>query len=402
MGSIFPTYPKGIMTPVKGVGSWLWDDQGKKYLDLTSGIGVNQLGHAPEAVKNQVIEQLEKLWHTSNLFTIPSQEKLAEELTKLSGLDYAFFSNSGAEANEAAIKIARRYQQKLKKTKRYQVITFQQSFHGRTLATLTATGQAKVKDGFSPLPEGFITVPYGEIEPLKAAINENTAAIMLEVIQGEGGVVPADANWLKSVEKLAKERDILLIIDEIQTGMGRTGKWFGFQQYQLEPDIITIAKGLANGFPIGAMLATEKTKEAFNLGSHGSTFGGNFIVTTAALATIQTISDQGILSHVTEMGPYLFEKIEKKFAKYEEFVEIRGKGLMVGIEWRNKVSDLVTIARDEGLLVLTAGENVVRLLPSLNISKEEIDIGLEKLERSVVKWRDLHEGLFNTRDRGLV
>ncbi len=388
MSALFPTYPEGLIRPQKGKGSWLWDEQGKRYLDFTSGIGVCQLGHVPEEVKQKVIEQLEQLWHTSNLFHIEPQEQLANELTEISGLHYTFFANSGAEANEAAIKLARRYQQKVKKTKKYQIITFEQSFHGRTLATLTATGQEKVKEGFDPLPTGFISVPYGELDALKEALTEETAAIMLEVIQGEGGVLPADATWLVEIEKLAKENDVLLIIDEVQTGIGRTGEWFGFQHYPIQPDVITIAKGLGSGFPIGAMLGHEKTKEAFSLGSHGSTFGGNFTVTTAGLATIQTMKEKKILEHVQLMGTYLKEQLEKKLSHYPAFIEIRGKGLMLGIEWNKPVVDIIPMAKEQGLLVLQAGPNVVRLLPPLNITIEELNQGIEKIESTIKQWLD--------------
>lgn len=386
MSAIFSTYQQPILKPERGKGSWLWDELGNSYLDFTSGLGVCQLGHTPEEVKKQVTKQMDKLWHTSNLFEIEPQLMLAEELVNLSGLHAVFFANSGAEANEAAIKLARRYQQKVKNRDRYQVITFLQSFHGRTLATLTATGQDKVKDGFAPLPEGFVSVPYGDIEALKSVINEHTAAIMLEVVQGEGGIYLAEEAWLKDVEKLAKTNDILLIIDEVQTGIGRTGRWFGFQHYPIEPDIITLAKGLGSGFPIGAMIGNEKTKEAFSLGSHGSTFGGNFISTTAGLATIEEIKKNNILENVRQIEIYLFDLLKEKLIDFPEVVEIRGKGLMVGIEWDQPIAELIKIAKEHGLLVLSAGPNVLRLLPPLNISMEEIDLGVERLFISIKKW----------------
>lgn len=388
MTSLFPNYAKGVICPSSGKGSWLFDETGAKYLDFTSGIGVCQLGHVHDIVKNDIIKQLNLLWHTSNLFTITPQLELADKLTEISGLDLAFFANSGAEANEAAIKLARRYQQKVKNNDRFQIITFGQSFHGRTLATLTATGQAKVKDGFLPLPEGFITVPYGDIEALKAAINGDTAAIMLEVIQGEGGVNPVDEDWLMEVDKLAIENDLLLIIDEVQTGMGRTGKWFGFQNYPIKPDVITIAKGLGSGIPIGAMLAKEKTREAFSQGSHGSTFGGNYIATTAALSTIKVIENENILEHVIELESYLFLKLRDELAKYPDFIEVRGKGLMVGIEWTEPVADLVAICKESGLLVLVAGPKIIRLLPPLNITRDELNQGIDILFKSIETWQN--------------
>lgn len=387
MNALFPNYPKGMIRPAKGQGSWLFDESGNKYLDLTSGIGVCQLGHVHETIKNDLIEQLNLLWHTSNLFTISPQEKLADKLTEISGLDLAFFANSGAEANEAAIKLARRYQQKVRNNNRFQIITFNQSFHGRTLATLTATGQAKVKEGFAPLPEGFITVPYGDIIALKEAVTDRTAAIMLEVIQGEGGINPADTDWLVEVEKLTIKNALLLIIDEVQTGMGRTGKWFGFQHYPIKPDVITLAKGLGSGIPIGAMLANKKTKEAFTLGSHGTTFGGNYIASTAALSTIKVIETEKILSNVSEMETYFFAKLKQILAKYPDFKEVRGKGLMIGIEWKKPVAELVELCIKNGLLVLVAGPNVLRLLPPLNITRDELDYGMEKLQQCLDTWQ---------------
>jgi len=386
MGSIFPTYPAPLINPVKGKGSFLWDKEGNKYLDFTSGIGVCQLGHVPQKVKEEIEKQLNKVWHTSNLFTIEPQNLLAEKLAEISGLDYVFFANSGAEANEAAIKLARRYQQKVKKNNRYRIITFNQSFHGRTLATLTATGQEKVKEGYQPLPQGFLNIPYGDLESLKNAVTAETAAIMLEVVQGEGGIHAAEIEWLTAVEQIVKEQDLLLIIDEVQTGIGRTGEWFGFQNYPIKPDVITLAKGLANGIPIGAMLGSQKTVEAFSLGSHGSTFGGNFIATTAGLATLQTIEEEAILEKVKYHGEYMKESLMNYLQKYPELIEIRGKGLMIGIEWSKPVSDLVNIAKNNGLLVLTAGANVLRLLPPLNVSKDEIDYGLELLVKSIYQW----------------
>lgn len=386
MSAIFSTYPQPILKPVRAKGSWLWDENNNGYLDFTSGIGVCQLGHGPDEVKTQIINQLDRVWHTSNLFEIEPQMRLAEELVNISGLQTVFFANSGAEANEAAIKLARRYHQKVKNRDRYQVITFIQSFHGRTLATLTATGQDKVKEGFTPLPDGFISVPYGDIEALKGAINEHTAAIMLEIIQGEGGINLASDAWLKEVERLAKADDILLIIDEVQTGIGRTGKWFGFQHHSVEPDIITLAKGLGSGFPIGAMIGSEKTKEAFTLGSHGSTFGGNFLSTTAGLATIETIKKEYVLENVLQREIQLFDLLREKLAVYPEMVGVRGKGLMVGVEWSLPVAELIRIAKNQGLLVLSAGPNVLRLLPPLNISKEEVDLGITRLLISVKEW----------------
>ncbi|MCG0314918.1 MAG: acetylornithine transaminase, partial [Calditerricola sp.] len=291
--TLFDTYARWPVRAVRGEKHWLWDESGRRYLDFTSGIGVTNLGHVPEAVKQAVAAQLEALWHCSNFFHIPLQERLAEKLCTLSGLDRAFFCNSGAEANEAAIKLARRYFQVVKGEKRYEVVTFHRSFHGRTLATLTATGQEKVKTGFAPLPEGFRSVPYGDLAALEAAVTDNTAAVMLELVLGEGGVVPAEPAFVRGVAELCRRRDLLVIVDEVQTGLGRTGTLFAFQQYGVVPDVVTLAKGLGSGLPVGAMLAKAFLADAFGPGSHGTTFGGNPVAMAAALATLEELERGG-------------------------------------------------------------------------------------------------------------
>lgn len=294
--SLFPTYARYPVALVKGKGSWLWDDQGKKYLDFMCGLAVTNLGHAPDVVAERLKQQIDELWHVSNLFHIPGQEQAAALLTANSCADAVFFCNSGAEANEAAIKLARRYHQKVKGTGRYEVITFTQSFHGRTLATLTATGQDKVKEGFTPLPAGFKSVPLHDVDALKNAIGDHTAAIMLEMIQAEGGVYPVQPEFVQHIVKLCKEHGLLLIIDEIQTGMGRTGKLFAFEHYGIEPDIFTVAKGIGSGFSVGAMLGKGYLKEAFTAGSHGSTFGGTPLAMAAVNATVETIVSENLLN----------------------------------------------------------------------------------------------------------
>ncbi|MNW43500.1 Acetylornithine aminotransferase [compost metagenome] len=377
--ALFPSYSRYPLNLVKGHGSWLWDDQGNRYLDFMSGLAVTNLGHAPEKVKEKVKAQLDELWHVSNLFQIPQQEKAAKLLTEVSCADVVFFCNSGAEANEAAIKLARRYYQKVKGEDRYEVITFTQSFHGRTLATLTATGQDKVKDGFLPLPAGFITVPMHDLEALKAAIGSNTAAIMLEMIQAEGGVYPADPSFVKEVAALCKEQGILLIIDEVQTGMGRTGTWYAHEQYGIEPDIFTSAKGIASGLPAGAMLAKEYLREAFTPGTHASTFGGNPVVTASIISTLETMKEENIPERAAKMGRYLIDRLNEAF-KDEPFVKaIRGMGLIIGIECDGPVAELVTAGQKNKLLFVTAGPNVIRLLPNLKVSREEIDQAVDTL-----------------------
>ncbi|CAM4274024.1 acetylornithine transaminase [Paenibacillus tarimensis] len=371
--SLFPTYARNPVALVKGQGSWLWDEEGNKYLDFMSGLAVTNLGHAPQEIKEALVQQLDELWHVSNLFRIPGQEEAAALLTANSHADAVFFCNSGAEANEAAIKLARRYQQQVLGSGRYEIITFQQSFHGRTLATLTATGQDKVKEGFQPLPDGFKHVPLHDLEALRGAISSQTAAVMLEMIQAEGGVNLVDPAFLKEVAALCEEHGLLLILDEIQTGMGRTGKLFAFEHYGIEPDIFTLAKGLGSGFPVGAMLAKGKLAPAFGPGSHGSTFGGTPLACAAVKATVKAIVDARLPERAAEMGEYLRQKLEDQLSGSSFVKEIRGRGLILGIECKAAVSELVTEAREQGLLVVTAGPNVIRLLPNLLVTQEEID-----------------------------
>lgn len=371
--SLFPTYARYPLTLVKGEGSWLWDDAGNRYLDFMSGIAVTNLGHAPERIKEALVQQLDQLWHVSNLFHIPNQAEAAKLLTDNSCGDAVFFCNSGAEANEAAIKLARRYQQLVQNNGRYEIITFEQSFHGRTLATLTATGQAKVKEGFAPLPEGFTYIPLNDFSALEAAVSDKTAAIMLEMVQAEGGIYPVNGDYIKQVAELCEREGILLIVDEIQTGMGRTGKLFAYEHFGIEPDIFTLAKGLGSGFPVGAMVAKEKLREGFSAGSHGSTFGGTPIATAVVKATLETIVGDKLSARAAEQGEYLMTQLREKLAGSEFVQEVRGLGLLVGIQCAGPVSDIVTQAQKRGLLVITAGPNVVRLLPNLLVTKDEID-----------------------------
>ncbi|GGA43550.1 acetylornithine transaminase [Paenibacillus physcomitrellae] len=377
--ALFPNYSRYPLALVKGHGSWLWDDKGNRYLDFMSGIAVTNLGHAPEKVKEKLKNQLDQLWHVSNLYQLPLQEQAAQLLTKHSGLDAAFFCNSGAEANEAAIKLARRYFQKVKGEERYEIITFNQSFHGRTLATLTATGQDKVKEGFLPLPEGFKTVPLHDEEALKAAIGPNTAAIMLEMVQAEGGIYAVTPEFVQTITGLCQEHGLLLIIDEVQTGMGRTGRWFAHQHYGIQPDIITVAKGIASGFPAGAMLGKAYLREAFSAGSHGSTFGGTPLATSAIVATLEVMEEDRLPDRAAEMGVYLKEQLEQKLSGLSFVKEVRGLGLLVGIECAGPVGDLVLAGQANKLLFITAGPNVIRLLPNLYVTHEEVDQAVETL-----------------------
>lgn len=367
-------YARWPISLVKGQGNQVWDDEGNQYLDFTSGIAVTSLGHVPPKVTAKLHEQLDTLWHCSNLMHIPQQDVLAEKLSRLSGLDRAFFCNSGAEANEALIKIARRYAQKVKGTDKYEVITFEQSFHGRTLATLTATGQAKVKDGFLPLPEGFVTVPYNDLAAVQGAITDKTCAIMLELVQGEGGVHPADVEWVQSLRELCDQHGLLLLVDEIQTGIGRTGTWFAFQQYGVKPDAISLAKGLGSGFPIGAMVATAEVAEAFSPGTHGTTFGGNPLATTAGIVTLETMEEEQILEKVAAIHNTLMEALKKLQAAHPEKISgIRGKGLLLGVELTTPANDVIHAAREKGVILLSAGPQVLRLLPSFVTTQAEVE-----------------------------
>jgi acetylornithine aminotransferase len=381
--AVMPTYARFPLTLVKGKGSWVWDDTGNQYLDFTSGIATCNLGHVPDKVKEALEAQLNTLWHCSNLFTIPIQEQLAQLLVENSCADQAFFCNSGAEANEGAIKMARRYAQAIKKNDKFEVVTFKQSFHGRTLATLSATGQEKIQQGFAPLMPGFRYLPYNDKAALEQLVQPNTCAVMLELVQGEGGVVPANPEWLNKLVQLCKKHDLLLIIDEIQTGIGRTGTLFCYEQYNIEPDIITLAKGLGSGFPVGAILAKQEVAQAFGPGSHGSTFGGNPLAVTAGHATLSYMLEQNIPAQCQASANYLKEKLQELKAQFPIIKEIRGKGLLLGLLVGEKAADIVTSAREnEQLLVLLAGPEVVRILPPLNATKEELNKGLEALKLS--------------------
>lgn len=376
---LFPTFARYPIHLVKGEGSRLWDDKGKEYIDLMSGIAVTNLGHVPTKVKERVIAQLEELWHCSNLFHVPHQEKLAQILTENSCMDAAFFCSTGAEANEAAIKIARRYAQEVMKTERYEIITFYQSFHGRTLATLTATGQEKVQTGFKPLMPGFVYAKYNDLESVSALINDRTCAIMLEMVQGEGGVLPADPAFIEGVSKLCEEHGLLLIVDEIQTGLGRTGKLFAYEHYNVEPDVITLAKGLGSGMPVGAMLGKAKLIPAFTAGSHGSTFSGLPTIMAAGIATMEIILEENLPARAAELGEYATELLNKKLADIPLVANIRSKGLLIGIELTESAADLVNAIHEAGVLVITAGPNVIRLAPALTISKDELTEGIDTL-----------------------
>ncbi|OIK14688.1 aspartate aminotransferase family protein [Bacillus sp. MUM 116] len=379
---LMATYNRFPITLVKGKGSYVWDDNGTQFLDFTSGIATCNLGHVPDAVKEKLEEQVQNLWHCSNLYHIPNQQELAALLTANSCGDQVFFCNSGAEANEAAIKLARRYAQKVKEKDDYEIVTFQQSFHGRTLATLSATGQEKIQQGFLPLVQGFRYLAYNDNEAIEQIAEIKPAAVLLELVQGEGGVIPADKEWVKKLAQICEANDILLMVDEIQTGIGRTGTLFAYEQYEIEPDVISVAKGLGSGFPIGAIIAKEKAAKAFDPGSHGSTFGGNPLVTAAGVSTITQIVNSTLLSHVGEISTYLDEKLQTLKEKYSFITDVRGKGLLKGIVVEVNAAEIVQKAIGEQLLILTAGPNVVRVLPPLTATVEEINEFITKLEKA--------------------
>ncbi|SHM70230.1 acetylornithine transaminase [Gracilibacillus kekensis] len=379
---VMHTYGRFPITLVEGKGSYVWDDEGEKYLDYSSGIATCNLGHVPEVVEKAVQEQLSKLWHCSNLYHIPTQERLAEALTKNSCGDQVFFCNSGAEANEAAIKIAKKYGHDVLGQEAPTIITFNNSFHGRTMATLSATGQKKIQDGFAPLTPGFDYLPFNDYQALEKLKEKKPVAVLLELVQGEGGVIPADLTWVKQLEAICKEHDILLMIDEIQTGIGRTGKLFAYQHYGIEPDVISIAKGLGSGFPIGAIIAKEYVANVFSPGTHGSTFGGNPIVTTAGLATINHLTQTNVLEEANEIAEYLWAKLEQLVSDKQEIKSVRGKGLLIGLETEGKAIDYVNKAREEHqLLIIVAGPQIVRILPPLTTTKEEVDEFIGKINK---------------------
>ncbi len=371
MSYLFPNYQRKELELIKGAQNTLTDRSGKKYLDFTSGIGVMNLGYNDPELNQVLQNQASLLWHTPNLYENQLQEQTAEQLAN--NKEYvSYFCNSGAEANEAAIKLAR------KATGRSKIITFTNSFHGRTYGAMSATGQANIHAGFEPLVPDFVYLPFNELEPLKAEINQQTAAVMFELIQGEGGVVPAKASWVQSVQALCHEFGALLIIDEIQTGIGRTGTLYAYEQYQIEPDIFTLAKGLGNGIPVGAMLGKTILAEFFGPGSHGSTFGGNKLAMSVASHVVTRINQPDFLQSVQTKGAQLYSGLTKIAEKNQQIIAVRGKGLMFGIELvnQNTLKQVLDQLESEGLLALKAGQTVLRLLPPLTITKEEIDQGL--------------------------
>ena len=371
----------------RGQGIWLWDEHDNAYLDAFAGIAVCGLGHAHPQVSEAICEQAKTLVHTSNIYQINHQTQLAHQLTELTGMKQAFFANSGAEANEAAIKIARLYGHH-KGMVNPTIIVMENAFHGRTMATLSASGTRKVQAGFEPLVPGFVRAPYDDIEALKTVADnsDDVVAIMLEPIQGEGGIhIPHD-EYLAQVHQLCQQNDWLMILDEVQTGMGRTGKLFAFQHSEIQPDVVTAAKALANGVPIGACLMGGKAIDILQPGRHGSTFGGNPLACRAALAVLEVIEQQQLIKNAVEMGAYLVKSLQERFAELAQVVDIRGKGLMIGIELEQPCAHLVNVALKNRLLINVTADKVIRLLPPINLKRDEADLIVEKLHHSLVEY----------------
>ena len=370
---IAATYKRFPLVLTKGKGCTVWDEHGQAYTDFVSGIAVCNLGHAHPGIAEAISRQAETLLHVSNLYYTAPQTELAKRLTDNSFADRVFFCNSGAEANEAAIKLVRRYFYGKGEKGRFKIITMEKSFHGRTMATLSATGQDKIKKGFDPVLQGFEFVPFNDIDALKRKIDASTAAIMLEPIQGEGGVICPDPGYLDAIRKLCNDTGTLLVFDEIQTGIGRTGKLFAYQHFGIEPDIMTLAKALGNGLPIGAMLAREQIMSAFTPGAHASTFGGTPIVTAAASETLRILTEEKIIEHCQEIGAYFKEQLLRLKSKHDVVENVRGMGLLLGMKLKIKGESIVNACMEKGFLINCVQEDILRFIPPLIIGKSEID-----------------------------
>jgi acetylornithine/N-succinyldiaminopimelate aminotransferase len=373
--SLMQTYQRQPVAFTHGKGIWLWDENGRQYLDALSGIAVNTLGHGHPGLVSGIANQAAKLIHTSNLYRVPLQENLARELVRLSGMSNVFFCNSGLEANEAAIKLARKHGHNLGHVLP-KIIVFERAFHGRSLATLSATGNEKVQKGFEPLVEGFVRMPINDIAAIERAAQEHPeiSAVFLETIQGEGGIRPSQIAYLQALRELCTKRNWLLMLDEVQCGIGRTGKWFAHQWANVVPDVMPLAKGLGSGVPIGAVVAHGVAASVFEPGNHGTTFGGNPLAMRAGLETIRAIENEGLLQNAAERGQQLKSRLEAELGSLSGVKEIRGQGLMLGIELEKPCAELVAKAREARLLINVTADSVIRLLPALVITAEEINI----------------------------
>ena len=382
-----PNYAPQALVPVRGKGSRIWDQDGREYLDLSGGIAVNALGHCHPVLVDALKKQGEKLWHLSNVYTNEPALELALELTNSTFAEKVFFCNSGGEANEAAFKLVRKYAYDNFGPEKNEIVSFNQSFHGRTLFTVTVGGQKKYREGFEPVPGGISHAPFNDIEALEKLVSDKTCAIVLEPIQGEGGITPATPEFLQKARELCDRHNALLVFDEIQTGMGRTGDLYAYMHTGVTPDILTSAKSLGGGIPIGAMLTTAKIAESLGFGTHGSTYGGNPLACAVSLAAVQLINTPEILDGVKQKHELFRQHLEAINKKHSIFSDIRGRGLLIGAElvepFHGKGKDFLAAAAKEGLMMLVAGPNVLRIAPSLIISDEEIKEGMEKLERAI-------------------
>ena len=377
-------YPIGL---VRGKGTTVWDASGKKYIDFIAGLAVDNLGHCPPSVVNAIRKQAGKLLHVSNLYHIEPQSQLAAELSRLSFADKFFFCNSGTEANEAAIKLARRWFYDNGQPKRFEIITMNNSFHGRTMASLSATAQKKIHAGFKPLLPGFKYVPFNDISALKKALTKKTCAVLIEPIQGEGGVNLAQETYLKTLRKICNEKGVLLIFDEIQTGFGRTGHLFAYERYKIKPDIITLAKALGGGIAIGAMGSTNKIIESFSPGTHGATFGGNPLACAASLASLKTLTKKDFLKKASSQGNYFLKQLHYLKEKFSIIREVRGIGLMLAVELDRPGAEVVSDCMKEGLLINCIQQNTIRFLPPLIITRKEIDLLIKTLSKIFTKMQ---------------
>jgi acetylornithine/N-succinyldiaminopimelate aminotransferase len=383
---LLPTYARVHLAFERGEGVWLVATNGERYLDFTSGVAVNALGHAHPQMIAALTAQAQKIWHVSNLYEVPEAERVARRLCDASFADVVFFCNSGAEAMECTIKMARKYHSANGAPERYRIITFEGAFHGRTLATLAAGGQKKYLDGFGPVMEGFDQVPFGNLEATKAAVTRETGAILIEPIMGEGGVRVVEPSFLRALRELCDQRGLLLLLDEVQTGMGRTGELFAHQRIGIEPDIMALAKALGGGFPVGACLAKSEAAKGMTAGTHGSTFGGNPLAMSAANAVLDVMLEPGFLDRVRRTGLFFKQRLAEIKDLYPSVIsEVRGEGLLVGVRASVPAGELVDALRAEKMIAVAAGDNVVRLLPPLIISEQEIAEGIARLDRACAR-----------------
>jgi acetylornithine/N-succinyldiaminopimelate aminotransferase len=385
--NVMATYARANLVFERGQGAWLVATNGDRYLDFASGVAVNALGHAHPRLIAALTEQANKVWHTSNLYRVAGQERLAERLCEVTFADQVFFCNSGAEACEGAIKVARRYQFVNGRPERWRLVTFKGAFHGRTLATIASAGNPKHLEGFGEPADGFDMVPFGDLEAAEQAIGPNTAGIMVEPVQGEGGVNVASPAWLKALRELCDRHGLLLVLDEVQTGMGRTGKLFAHEWAGFTPDVMAVAKGLGGGFPVGAVLATKEAAKGMVAGTHGSTFGGNPLATAVGAAVLEAVLEPGFLEHVQAMALRFKQQLAGLRDEFPHVIEeVRGSGLLTGVKMKPPGGDVINACIGEKLLTVGAGDNVVRLLPPLNVTEEELSEAVRRLGAALARW----------------